>query len=37
MSSLKERADTQAAIAPLTRNEIHRIFYGLMLAAFCRP
>src|SRR5262245_29352301 len=34
MSSLKERAETQAAIAPLTRNEIHRIFYGLMLGGF---
>src|SRR6266700_703181 len=34
MSSLKERAETQAAIAPLTRNEIHRIFYGLMLGMF---
>src|SRR3989442_3894584 len=34
MSALKERAETQAAIAPLTRNEIHRIFYGLMLGGF---
>jgi EmrB/QacA subfamily drug resistance transporter len=34
MSSLKERAETQAAIAPLTRKEIHRIFYGLMLGGF---
>src|SRR5215831_14388682 len=31
MSSFKERTETKAAIAPLTRNEIHRIFYGLML------
>src|SRR5712671_2429959 len=34
MSSLTERAETQAAIAPLTRNEIQRIFYGLMLGGF---
>src|SRR5438034_10465342 len=34
MSSFKERTETQAAIAPLTRNEIHRIFYGLMLGGF---
>src|SRR2546423_3539523 len=34
MSSLKERAEAQAAIAPLARNEIHRIFYGLMLGGF---
>src|SRR5215475_3708747 len=34
MSSFKERTETKAAIAPLTRNEIHRIFYGLMLGGF---
>src|SRR4051794_32903914 len=34
MSSLKERAETQAAIAPLTRNEIRLVFYGLMLGGF---
>src|SRR5262249_62281904 len=34
MSSLKERAETQAAIAPLTRNEIHRVFYGRVLGGF---
>ena len=34
MSSFKERTETQAASAPLTRNEIHRIFYGLMLGGF---
>jgi EmrB/QacA subfamily drug resistance transporter len=34
MSSFKERTETQAAIAPLTRNEIHHIFYGLMLGGF---
>src|SRR5215813_1737125 len=34
MSSFKERTETQAAIAPLTRNEIHRIFYCLMLGGF---
>src|SRR5438270_2406328 len=34
MSSLKERAETQGAIAPLTHADIHRIFYGLMLGGF---
>src|SRR5262245_60845414 len=34
MSSLKERAQTQAAVAPLSRKDIHRIFYGLMLGGF---
>src|SRR6476659_2357777 len=34
MSSLKERAETQAVAAPLTKAEIHRVFYGLMLGGF---
>jgi len=34
MSSLKERTETHAAVAPLTQKEIHRIFYGLMLGGF---
>src|SRR3989442_4760815 len=34
MSALKERAEAQSAIAPLTRNEIHKVFYGLMLGGF---
>ena len=34
MSSLKERSESHAAAAPLTKHEIHRIFYGLMLGGF---
>jgi EmrB/QacA subfamily drug resistance transporter len=34
MSSFKERTETHATVAPLTRTEIHRIFYGLMLGGF---
>jgi EmrB/QacA subfamily drug resistance transporter len=34
MSSLKERVETPAVAAPLTKTEIHRVFYGLMLAGF---
>jgi EmrB/QacA subfamily drug resistance transporter len=34
MSSLKERTEVQAVAAPLTKKEIHRIFYGLMLGGF---
>jgi EmrB/QacA subfamily drug resistance transporter len=34
MSSLKERAEIQAVAAPLTKTEIHRVFYGLMLGGF---
>jgi EmrB/QacA subfamily drug resistance transporter len=32
MSSLKKRSES--AVAPLTKREIHRIFYGLMLGGF---
>jgi EmrB/QacA subfamily drug resistance transporter len=34
MSSLKERTEISAVAAPLTKNEIHRVFYGLMLGGF---
>lgn len=34
MSSLKERTETPAVAPPLSKKEIHRIFYGLMLAGF---
>jgi EmrB/QacA subfamily drug resistance transporter len=34
MSSHKERTETRAVAAPLTKKEIHRVFYGLMLAGF---
>src|SRR4029077_10480928 len=34
MSSLTDRADIPAAAAPLTKPEIHRVFYGLMLGGF---
>ena len=34
MSSLKERTESHAAAAPLTKTDIHRVFYGLMLGGF---
>src|SRR5829696_6443966 len=34
MSSLKERTEIPAVAAPLTKKEIHRVFYGLMLGGF---
>jgi EmrB/QacA subfamily drug resistance transporter len=34
MSSFKERTESHAAAAPLTRKEIHRIFHSLMLGGF---
>lgn len=35
MSSLKERTESHAAaVSPLTRKEIHSVFYGLMLGGF---
>src|SRR5438309_7350352 len=34
MSSHKERTETKAVAAPLTKKEIHRVFYGLMLGGF---
>src|ERR1700755_2189028 len=34
MSSLKERSEGPAAVSPLTKNEIHQVFYGLMLGGF---
>src|SRR4051794_9720735 len=34
MSSLKERTEISAVAAPLTKKEIHRVFYGLMLGGF---
>src|SRR5262245_37382101 len=34
MSSFKERTESHAHAAPLTRKEIHRIFHGLMLGGF---
>jgi EmrB/QacA subfamily drug resistance transporter len=34
MSSLKERTETPAVAAPLTKKEIRLVFYGLMLAGF---
>jgi hypothetical protein len=34
MSSHKERTETHAVAAPLTKKEIHRVFYGLMLGGF---
>src|SRR5437588_549793 len=34
MPALKEQAETQAVAAPLTKTEIQRVFYGLMLGGF---
>jgi EmrB/QacA subfamily drug resistance transporter len=34
MSSFKERTEISAVAAPLTKKEIHRVFYGLMLGGF---
>ena len=34
MSSLTKRAEIPAVAAPLTKKEIHRVFYGLMLGGF---
>src|SRR5215211_7189943 len=34
MSSFKERTEVPAVAAPLTKKEIHRVFYGLMLGGF---
>src|SRR5438309_8000797 len=34
MSSHKERTETKAVAAPLTKKEIHKLFYGLMLGGF---
>src|SRR5437763_1442451 len=34
MSSHKERTETKAVAAPLTKAEIHKVFYGVMLGGF---
>jgi EmrB/QacA subfamily drug resistance transporter len=34
MSSFKERTEGHATAAPLTKKDIHRVFYGLMLGGF---